>query len=184
MLTNSAFAPIKSNSANTDTSVPKEKKSAAIAQPSIEKPLPIGINEFSYARSGVGTQQNCPLQLIWSGESTTSNTLETLKSLGPYGPNQRFNCIRISLDNCGSVSAAIELLNVSKQIGWSAVMSCDISAPETLDSFIADLSVGLGISQFMGGGLTQIEYAEKYNRLLEIHRSNDSIPYWGSKFRA
>jgi enolase len=54
-----------------------------------------------------------------------------------------------------------------------------------METILADFAVGVGASQFMGGGLSSSEYACKYNRLLEIQQDPEGgrIAYVGSRFR-
>lgn len=90
---------------------------------------------------------------------------------------------QIRFDKVGTTSAAIAMVKAAREIGWSTIVSCNEEAPETVDTFIADFAVGLGVGQFMGGSLQSAQNFEKYNRLLEICRSDSKLLFAGPDFR-
>ena len=75
------------------------------------------------------------------------------------------------------------MVKAAREIGWNVIVSCNEEASETVDTFIADFAVGMGVGQFMGGSLQSAENYEKYNRLLEISKDDQSINYSGPDFR-
>ena len=75
------------------------------------------------------------------------------------------------------------MVKAAREIGWSTIVACCEDAPETMDTFIVDFAVGMGVGQFMGGSLAAAEGTEKYNRLLEISRTDNSLQFAGSSFR-
>jgi enolase len=83
----------------------------------------------------------------------------------------------------GSITKAIEMCNKARELGWSVIIGHDDGITETQDSFLADLAVGLGAGQLAAGGVASGEYISKYNRLLEILRSDEMLSFSGSKFR-
>jgi enolase len=80
------------------------------------------------------------------------------------------NSVLIKLNQIGTVSETIDAVNLTKQQGWTPFVSH--RSGETTDTFIADLSVGLGCSLIKSGSLVRSERACKYNRLMEIERRN------------
>jgi len=83
------------------------------------------------------------------------------------------NSVLIKLNQIGTVSETIDAVNLTKQQGWTPFVSH--RSGETTDTFIADLSVGLGCPLIKSGSLVRGERACKYNRLMEIERRNLSI---------
>ena len=53
---------------------------------------------------------------------------------------------------------------------------------ETLDTFIADLAVGTGCGQLKAGAPARGERVAKYNRLLEIARTNPELAFGPPRF--
>ena len=55
---------------------------------------------------------------------------------------------------------------------------------ETFDTFLADFTVGIGATQFSGGGFGASEFYNKYNRVTEIFVENEEqSSYAGQNFR-
>jgi enolase len=77
----------------------------------------------------------------------------------------------------------MSMVKAAREIGWSVIVSCNEEAPETVDTFVADFAVGMGVGQFMGGSLRAAENFEKYNRLLEISRADNTLQFAGPAFR-
>ncbi len=76
------------------------------------------------------------------------------------------NSILIKLNQIGSLSETIDVVDLAHAHGFSAVISH--RSGETEDTFIADLSVALGTGQIKTGSVCRSERVAKYNRLLEI----------------
>lgn len=79
---------------------------------------------------------------------------------------QAANAILIKANQIGSVSETIEAINLAKANNYNIVISH--RSGETLDTFIADFAVGLGIPMIKTGSISRGERICKYNRLLEI----------------
>ena len=54
---------------------------------------------------------------------------------------------------------------------------------ETVDSFVADFAIGVGASQYHGGGFQSPCHLSKYNRIFEVVRDNEDIRFVGRNFR-
>ncbi len=76
------------------------------------------------------------------------------------------NSILIKLNQIGTLTETIEVVNHAHRQGYSTVLSH--RSGETEDTFIADLSVALNCGQIKTGSLSRSERIAKYNRLLEI----------------
>lgn len=74
--------------------------------------------------------------------------------------------IIIKPNQIGSVSEALKVAKLARQTGL--VLIASHRAGETIDSFIADLAVGLGARYLKAGAPTQPERLVKYQRLEEI----------------
>jgi enolase len=76
------------------------------------------------------------------------------------------NSVLIKLNQIGTLSESIDVVDLAHAHGFSAVISH--RSGETEDTFIADLSVALGTGQIKTGSVCRSERVAKYNRLLEI----------------
>ena len=76
------------------------------------------------------------------------------------------NAILIKPNQIGTLTETIETIQRARRVGWRTVVSH--RSGETEDTFIADLSVGLGCGQIKTGAPCRSERTAKYNRLLYI----------------
>jgi enolase len=76
------------------------------------------------------------------------------------------NAVLIKLNQIGSLSETIAAVDLARGAGWGAMVSH--RSGETVDSFIADLTVGLGTGHLKTGAPCRGERVEKYNQLLRI----------------
>ncbi len=77
------------------------------------------------------------------------------------------NAILIKLNQIGTVTEALETIDMAKEAGYKTIISH--RSGETEDTFIADLSVGLKLGQIKTGSLSRIDRIAKYNRLIRIN---------------
>jgi len=88
------------------------------------------------------------------------------------------NSVLIKLNQIGTVTETIAAVRLAQKNGWAAMVSH--RSGETVDSFIADLSVALGTGQIKTGAPARGERVEKYNQLLRIEEEmGDSARYAG-----
>ncbi|WOF16589.1 phosphopyruvate hydratase [Methanoplanus sp. FWC-SCC4] len=88
------------------------------------------------------------------------------------------NAVLIKLNQIGTVSETIDAIRLAQKNGWGAMVSH--RSGETVDSFIADLSVALGTGQIKTGAPARGERVEKYNQLLRIEEEmGDSAKFAG-----
>ena len=76
------------------------------------------------------------------------------------------NSVLIKLNQIGSLTETIEAIEMAFKAGWTAMVSH--RSGETVDSFIADLTVAMGTGQLKTGAPCRSERVEKYNQLMRI----------------
>ncbi len=76
------------------------------------------------------------------------------------------NAILIKVNQIGSLSEAMEAVEMAHKAGYCAIISH--RSGESEDTFIADLAVATGTGQIKTGAPCRAERTAKYNRLLEI----------------
>ena len=76
------------------------------------------------------------------------------------------NAILIKLNQIGTLTETIAAIEMARRVGWTAMVSH--RSGETVDSFIADLTVAMGTGQLKTGAPCRSERVEKYNQLLRI----------------
>jgi enolase len=76
------------------------------------------------------------------------------------------NSVLIKLNQIGTLTETIAAVDMARKAGWTAMVSH--RSGETVDSFIADLTVALGTGQLKTGAPCRGERVEKYNQLLRI----------------
>jgi enolase len=78
------------------------------------------------------------------------------------------NAVLIKVNQIGTLSEAIDAVELGRGAGYAAVVSH--RSGETEDTTIADLVVALDTGQIKTGSLSRSERVAKYNRLMEIER--------------
>lgn len=76
------------------------------------------------------------------------------------------NSILIKVNQIGTVSETIDVMELAKQNGYSCIVSH--RSGETEDTFIADLAVATNAGAIKTGAPARAERTAKYNRLLQI----------------
>ncbi|MBP5429326.1 MAG: phosphopyruvate hydratase [Elusimicrobiaceae bacterium] len=76
------------------------------------------------------------------------------------------NAILIKVNQIGTVSETIDVMNLAKQHGYTCIVSH--RSGETEDTFIADLAVATNAGAIKTGAPARAERTAKYNRLLQI----------------
>ncbi|MDO8486555.1 MAG: phosphopyruvate hydratase [Candidatus Staskawiczbacteria bacterium] len=107
--------------------------------------------------------KNALPQITIIGDDLTTTNIEKIKEAQH---KNACNGIIIKLNQIGTVSETIEAVNLAKSYGWKIMVSH--RSGETLDDFIADLSVGVGADFIKSGAYTKEERKVKYDRLLKI----------------
>jgi enolase len=79
------------------------------------------------------------------------------------------NAVLIKLNQIGSLTETNAAVKLAYQANWGAMVSH--RSGETVDSFIADLTVALGTGHLKTGAPCRGERVEKYNQLLRIEES-------------
>ncbi|MGB9893809.1 MAG: phosphopyruvate hydratase [Candidatus Saccharicenans sp.] len=76
------------------------------------------------------------------------------------------NSVLIKLNQIGTMTETIQAIEVARRAGWEAMVSH--RSGETVDSFIADFTVAMGLGQLKTGAPCRGERVEKYNQLMRI----------------
>jgi enolase len=76
------------------------------------------------------------------------------------------NAVLIKLNQIGTLTETIAAIDMARQAGWGAMVSH--RSGETVDSFIADLTVAMATGHLKTGAPCRGERLEKYNQLLRI----------------
>ena len=90
------------------------------------------------------------------------------------------NAALIKLNQIGTVSEAIEAVELCREAGWRFVISH--RSGETTDAFIADFAVAMGGGQLKTGAPARGERVAKYNRLLEIEHELGTLAVFADPF--
>ena len=90
------------------------------------------------------------------------------------------NAVLIKLNQIGSLTETIAAIEMARKAGWGAMVSH--RSGETVDSFIADLTVAMGTGHLKTGAPCRGERVEKYNQLMRIEEElGDAAMYAGRK---
>ena len=76
------------------------------------------------------------------------------------------NAVLIKLNQIGTLTETVAAIEMAGRAGWGSMVSH--RSGETVDSFIADLTVGLATGHLKTGAPCRGERVEKYNQLLRI----------------
>jgi len=76
------------------------------------------------------------------------------------------NSVLIKLNQIGTLTETVNTIQMAFKAGWTAMVSH--RSGETVDSFIADLTVAMGTGQLKTGAPCRSERVEKYNQLMRI----------------
>ena len=91
------------------------------------------------------------------------------------------NALLVKVNQIGTLTEAIEAIELCRQAGWRAVASH--RSGETEDTTIADLSVALELGQIKTGAPARTDRVAKYNQLLRIEEelgSQARYAGWGA----
>lgn len=109
------------------------------------------------------------VQLVGDDILVTNSSIITEAIGGRAG-----NAALIKVNQVGTVTETLAAMTVCREAGWGQMVSH--RSGETEDTFIADLAVGSGCGQLKSGAPARGERVAKYNRLIEIERS-EALPF-------
>jgi enolase len=90
------------------------------------------------------------------------------------------NAVLIKLNQIGTLTETIAAIETARKAGWGAMVSH--RSGETVDSFIADLTVAMSTGHLKTGAPCRGERVEKYNQLMRIERElGEAAIYAGHK---
>ena len=128
---------------------------------------PFAENDFEGFKNLVTSVGVLPLQrevLVVGDDLTTTNPKMIEKSIN----EKMLNTVLVKPNQIGTVSETLEAIEMTHKAGLKTIISH--RSGETMDSFIADLAVGVGAYGLKAGTMHQAERKEKYDRLLEIEK--------------
>ncbi|MFA5932797.1 MAG: enolase C-terminal domain-like protein [Microgenomates group bacterium] len=103
---------------------------------------------------------------VWIvGDDLTTTNTERIKIMED---KKACNAVIIKPNQIGTVSEALEAVRLAQTFGWKVIVSH--RSGETMDTFIADLAVGVGADGLKSGCPLQKERLVKYQRLIEIEK--------------
>lgn len=111
-----------------------------------------------------------PKNVVVVGDDLTCTNIRRIKMAEAH---KACSGIIIKVNQIGSVSETLEAVTMAQSFGWSIIVSH--RSGETMDTFIADLSVGTGAQFIKSGSPAREERMVKYNRLLEIESELKTI---------
>jgi enolase len=89
------------------------------------------------------------------------------------------NAILIKLNQIGSLSETIAAIEMARKAGWGSMVSH--RSGETVDSFIADLTVAMATGHLKTGAPCRGERVEKYNQLMRIEEELGSAAVYAGR---
>jgi enolase len=89
------------------------------------------------------------------------------------------NSVLIKLNQIGTLSETIAAIEMARRAGWGAMVSH--RSGETVDSFIADLTVAMSTGHLKTGAPCRGERVEKYNQLLRIEEELGSASRYAGR---
>ena len=92
---------------------------------------------------------------------------------------QSANAVLIKLNQIGTLTETINAVRMCREAGWGACVSH--RSGETIDSFIADMTVALDTGHLKTGAPCRGERVEKYNQLLRIEEDLGSAAKYAGK---
>ena len=90
------------------------------------------------------------------------------------------NAILVKVNQIGTVSEAMEAIEMAQKNGYKAVISH--RSGETEDTFIADLSVAVNAGQIKTGAPCRSDRVAKYNQLLRIEEELGTVACYKDPF--
>jgi len=89
------------------------------------------------------------------------------------------NAVLIKLNQIGTLTETFKAVQMCREAGWGACVSH--RSGETIDSFIADMTVALDTGHLKTGAPCRGERVEKYNQLLRIEEDLGSEAHYAGK---
>lgn len=123
----------------------------------------------------VGGEEGCKLQVV------ADELLTDAKDVSKALKQKTVNTVVLDIAKRPTVMGSVKMCMKVQEAGWSVVVGG--RSGETVDTFISDLAVGLGVGQFKCGAPCHSEHISKYNQLLRISSGPNAPAYSGKKYR-
>jgi len=104
------------------------------------------------------------------GDDLTTTNPNLIKKFGQRG---LVNAVIIKPNQIGTILETLEAIREARSFDWKIIVSH--RSGETMDTFIADLAVGVGAYGIKAGAHTQPERLVKYDRLVEIEKEMNVV---------
>ena len=122
-----------------------------------------GVGEDDFSAWRILTDKLSPRGINTVGDDLFVTNTERLKK----GIKEKIaNTVLVKPNQIGSVTEAVECVNIARSAGYKSIMSH--RSGETESTFIADLAVALGTEYVKFGAPCRSERTAKYNRLMKI----------------
>lgn len=89
------------------------------------------------------------------------------------------NAVLIKLNQIGTLTETVAAVRMCRKAGWGAFVSH--RSGETVDSFIADMTVALDTGHLKSGAPARGERIEKYNQLIRIEEELGAAACYAGK---
>jgi enolase len=89
------------------------------------------------------------------------------------------NAVLIKLNQIGSLTETIAAIEMARKAGWGAMVSH--RSGETVDTFIADLTVAMATGHLKTGAPCRGERVEKYNQLMRIEEELGAVAVYAGR---
>jgi enolase len=89
------------------------------------------------------------------------------------------NAVLIKLNQIGTVTETVAAIEMARRAGWGSMVSH--RSGETVDSFIADLTVAMATGHLKTGAPCRGERVEKYNQLLRIEEDLGGVAVYAGR---
>ncbi len=89
------------------------------------------------------------------------------------------NSILIKVNQIGTLTEALDAIEMAHKAGWTAVISH--RSGETEDSILADIAVAINAGQIKTGSMSRSDRMAKYNQLLRIEEELGEVAHYPSK---
>ena len=121
-----------------------------------------GLDENDWDGWGILTKSLGQDIQIVGDDLTVTNITRLQKAID----NKSMNSILIKLNQIGTLSETIQAVELAKKVNYGVIISH--RSGETEDTFIADLSVAMGMGQIKTGSISRSDRVAKYNQLLRV----------------
>ena len=126
-----------------------------------------GLDEDDWEGWKILTEELGPQTQLVGDDLFVTNTARIKRGIEESSANS----VLIKVNQIGSLSETLQAIKLSEDHNFKNIISH--RSGETEDTFIADLSVGVGVGQIKTGAPSRSDRVAKYNRLLLIEKNSN-----------